>query len=149
MKNRYILVASIFVFCFGTAGIAPRTASAKTLAKATIQPKFSVFLRTELFFGLDKSTGGQVSSEDWEKIVAEVVTPRFPNGLTVDDALGQYLDGKIFVREKSKRLILIYPRKYKTPQDERSKRFVRHISKSLTKKSVLRVDLPHVILVHF
>ncbi len=123
--------------------------SAQTAAKPSIQPKFSLFLRTELFFGMDKPTGGQVTAEEWEKFVAEVVTPRFPDGLTVEDAVGQYLDGKTLVREKSKQLILIYPRKYKTASSRKIEEIRAAYIKAFDQKSVLRLDLPHAVLVSF
>jgi len=123
--------------------------SAQTAPKTAMQPKFSSFLRTELFFGLDKPNGGHVTAEEWEKFVADVVTPRFPDGLTVDDALGQYLDGKILVREKSKQLILIYPRKYKTSSSRKIEEIRASYIKAFDQKSVLRVDLPHAVLVAF
>lgn len=34
-----------------------------------------------------------VSDEDWRAFLAAEVTPRFPDGLTVIDAAGQWRDG--------------------------------------------------------
>lgn len=42
-----------------------------------------------LYFGTDKP-GGEVSNEEWQHFVEEVVTPRFPQGLTVWPAYGQW-----------------------------------------------------------
>lgn len=42
-----------------------------------------------LFFGLG-TAAGTVSGGDWARFLAEVVTPRFPNGLTVVSAHGQW-----------------------------------------------------------
>jgi hypothetical protein len=42
-----------------------------------------------LFFGLGIS-GGALSEMDWTRFLAEVVTPRFPGGLTVLHARGQW-----------------------------------------------------------
>ena len=115
----------------------------------TANPRFTAFQRTELFFGLDKPTGGTVSDDEWSKFIAEVVTPRFPEGFTVDDALGQYLDGKTLIREKSKQLILIYPRKSKTASSRKIEEIRFAYIKAFDQKSVLRVDLPHAVLVSF
>ena len=70
------------------------------------------FIRTELYFGRNIPSGGTVSDADWQKFVDEVVTPRFPDGLTVLDADGQWRgkDGSI-AREESKVIVLLYPRK--------------------------------------
>ncbi len=118
-------------------------------AKKALKPQFTAYLRTELFFGMDKPTGGQVTQDEWEKFVADVVTPRFPDGFTVDDAIGQYLDGETLVREKSKQLILIYPRKYKTSSSRKIEEIRAAYIKAFDQKSVLRVDLPHIVLVSF
>jgi hypothetical protein len=45
-----------------------------------------------LFFGRDIPDGGTVSDADWASFLEEVVTPRFPQGLTVWRADGQWLD---------------------------------------------------------
>jgi hypothetical protein len=118
-------------------------------AGRVVQPKFSAFLRTELFFGMDKPTGGTVSDDEWQKFIAEVVTPRFPEGFTVDDALGQYLDGKTLVREKSKQLILIYPRKFRSLSSRKIEEIRSAYIRSFDQKSVLRVDSPTYVLVSF
>jgi hypothetical protein len=113
------------------------------------KPSFTAFLRTELFFGMDKPTGGKVSEDEWQGFLADIVTPRFPDGFTVDEALGQYLDGKILVREKSKQLILIYPRKFKTSSSRKIEEIRKAYIKAFDQKSVLRVDLPSYVLVSF
>ena len=62
----------------------------------------------DLYFGRDKSAGGQVTDAEWETFLSEVVTQHFPDGLSVFDASGQYRDpsGRI-VRERNKRLVVI------------------------------------------
>ena len=46
-------------------------------------------LEIELMFG--RNIGGKVgvTEEQWTEFVAGEITPRFPDGLSVDDALGQ------------------------------------------------------------
>lgn len=127
-------------------GLAP---SALGQVQRAPKPVFSAFLRTELFFGMDKPTGGEVTQLEWEKFVVDIVTPRFPDGFTVDDAFGQYLDGKILVREKSKQLILIYPRKMRTSSSRKIEEIRRAYIKAFDQKSVLRMDLPSAVLVSF
>lgn len=62
----------------------------------------------DLFFGRDKPGGGEVTDAEWVAFVTEVVTSRFPDGLSVFDSSGQYREpnGRI-VRERSKRLAVI------------------------------------------
>ena len=55
-----------------------------------------------LYFGRAMSGGGEVSEEAWRAFLAEVVTPRFPDGLTVWRADGQWRDSDgIIVREQT------------------------------------------------
>jgi hypothetical protein len=49
-------------------------------------------LRAELFFGLTRPGGAPVTDAEWHDFLAQEVTPRFPEGLTVLDAQGQWLD---------------------------------------------------------
>jgi len=62
----------------------------------------------DLYFGRDKPGGGEVTDAEWGAFVTEVVTSRFPDGLSVFDASGQYREpnGRI-MRERSKRLVVI------------------------------------------
>jgi len=62
----------------------------------------------ELFFGRDIAGRPSVSDEDWRKFLDEEVTPRFPDGLTVEDAAGQWKGtGGAIVREASKHLTIV------------------------------------------
>jgi hypothetical protein len=45
-----------------------------------------------LFFGRSIPGGGTVSDEEWAAFLRDVVTPRFPKGLSVWRADGQWLD---------------------------------------------------------
>lgn len=53
-------------------------------------PGTQPLLRSELFFGRLKPDGGVVTDAQWHAFVVEHVTPRFPDGFTVLDAVGQY-----------------------------------------------------------
>lgn len=58
----------------------------------------------EMYFG--RNIGGElgVDEEDWRAFVDTEVTPRFPDGLTISDAAGQWRDSETgaIVREPSK-----------------------------------------------
>ncbi|MDE0538710.1 MAG: DUF3574 domain-containing protein [Rhodospirillales bacterium] len=45
-----------------------------------------------LFFGLADSAGNTVTEDEWRAFLADTITPRFPAGLTVLDAGGQWLE---------------------------------------------------------
>lgn len=108
------------------------------------------FLRTELYFGRAKPDGSTVTDEEWDKFLAEVVTPRFPDGFTVVDGLGQFRDknGKIS-REQSKVLILLYPRKQRRNSRAKIEEIRSAYVKLFNQESVLRMDLPRSVEVLF
>jgi|SRR5579862_2083139 len=65
----------------------------------------------ELLFGRDIGNRVGVSEVAWRRFVAREITPRFPDGLTVSNATGQWRDpanGKM-VREPSKRVEIVLP----------------------------------------
>ena len=69
------------------------------------------FTEINVYFGLEKGSGGTVSEEEWQSFMADTVTPRFPDGLTVLDARGQWFDtdqGRLY-RESSKLLNVLVP----------------------------------------
>jgi Protein of unknown function (DUF3574) len=86
--------------------------SAQGLAPATVEqtcaPLGVVRTRTTLYFGLSKP-GGTVTEAEWHAFLQAEVTPRFPEGLTVWQADGQWREsnGKIG-RERAKVLLLIH-----------------------------------------
>ena len=50
--------------------------------------------KVELYFGLDILGGGSVKPLGWRKFLNDVITPRFPDGLTIDKISGQWQDAK-------------------------------------------------------
>jgi hypothetical protein len=72
-------------------------------------PGSHAVVRTELVFGRLKPDGSVVTDAEWRAFVEEQITPRFPDGFTVQDALGQYRggDGRIVV-EPSKILLIVH-----------------------------------------
>ncbi len=59
--------------------------------------------RVDLFFG-----AGRVDRSSWTRFLAEVVTQRFPDGLTSTDAAGQWLGSRGLVRERSRVMVIFY-----------------------------------------
>ncbi len=85
-------------------------AAAQSLACAKGMREHSV---AELVFG--RNIGeivGAVSEEEWLRFLDEVVTPRFPDGLTVIDAHGQWRggSGSQIEREPAKVLLVVLSR---------------------------------------
>jgi hypothetical protein len=108
------------------------------------------FIRTELYFGRNIPTGGTVSESDWQKFVDEVVTPRFPDGLTVLDADGQWRgkDGSI-AREESKVIVLLYPRKDRKVMNAKIEEIRAEYKKRFAQEAVMRIDVTKSVEVSF
>ena len=71
-------------------------------------PGTEQFVEYRLFFGRSQGTVEVVSEEAWRTFLADEVTPRFPDGLTVLDAAGQWRDGSgAIVRERTKLLLVL------------------------------------------
>jgi len=67
------------------------------------------WIRSTLYFGLSRPDGSLISFEEWEAFLAHEVTTRFPAGLTVTEARGQWGAVGSIVRERSRVLMVIYP----------------------------------------
>ena len=62
----------------------------------------------QLMFGRNDGDRLAVSDADWRRFVDEVITPRFPDGLSVMDVQGQWrAQGGTLVREPSKVVYLV------------------------------------------
>jgi uncharacterized membrane protein len=87
----------------GTAVYAQRRPSDPQCGPASAQ------VRTTLYLGLSKQKGS-VSELEWQMFLRDEVTTRFPQGLTVWEAEGQWKmsDGAIG-HERSKVLLLVHP----------------------------------------
>ena len=66
------------------------------------------FTEYQLFMGRSGPEGEIVDDEAWDTFLADTVTPRFPDGLTVLDGRGQWrgADGLI-QKERSKLLVIL------------------------------------------
>jgi hypothetical protein len=99
-----------------------------------------LWARTELYFGSDKHDGTAVTKAEFMQFVDSEVTPRFPDGLTLLNGYGQFLDSSsVIEKERSMVLILFYPL---TAFDANKKiQEIREIYKTqFLQESVLRVD---------
>jgi hypothetical protein len=69
----------------------------------------TTMVRDILYFGRNTPGGAELSDSAWQRYVDEVLTPRFPAGLTIWDAAGQWrgASGKV-ERERSKVLTLLH-----------------------------------------
>ena len=99
-RARSVLAALLVLTAAGCAGSGPALEPL---------PGTQALVRTELYFGRLKPDGSVVTDAEWRAFVAEQVAPRFPDGFTVLDALGQYRgrDGQI-IAEPTKILLIVH-----------------------------------------
>ena len=95
------------------------------------------FIHDQLYFGT-ATPSGSVSAADWENFLSTEVTPRFPRGLSVWPAAGQWQGANGAVtRESSYVLSLLHP------ADQRSEEAIHAISaqykQRFSQEAVLRV----------
>ena len=98
MRNTVLLLA-LSGLVSGCAGLGAPVCSAGGQASSV----------AEMVFGRNVGDRVGVSEADWARFVDEEVTPRFPDGLTVYDAKGQWRDterGSV-VQEPSKVLVIV------------------------------------------
>jgi hypothetical protein len=68
-----------------------------------------VYIKTELYFGMAKPDGTRVSVDEWRAFLDREISPRFPDGLTVLEAEGQYMSKNLgLIREPTRILILLH-----------------------------------------
>lgn len=70
----------------------------------------TALVRDVVYFGRNTPGGAELSDSAWQEYVDDVLTPRFPAGLTIWDAAGQWRGaGGRVERERSKVLSLLHP----------------------------------------
>jgi hypothetical protein len=101
-----VAVLGLALAVSGCAGVAPWSGEATRWAA---QAPGETWVRTEMFFGLSRPDGIEISDGAWKEFIDAQVTPRFPDGLTVLSGSGQFRakDGRI-VREGARVLVLLH-----------------------------------------
>ncbi|WP_418956186.1 DUF3574 domain-containing protein [Streptomyces tritici] len=120
---------------------APETAGGAVSA-ATVRGK--AYRETRLLFGTERPDGGPaVTDAQFRAFVDQEVTPRFPDGLTVQDGRGQWRDRNGTIeRERSYELVLLYPQSETGARDPLIERVREAYERAYGQESVGRVDLP-------
>ena len=114
------------------------------LALSTSAFAGSAAIETKLYFGMGMPGGGRVTERQWTRFLAETVTPRFPDGLTVLSGTGQWRDPKgqsaKVMSEPSRIVIIVHPETAATAKAiaEIRQAYVKHFRQ----QSVLQTDQP-------
>jgi hypothetical protein len=96
---------------FNQIATALATSAAVSVAIAAYAPKARAFslIQQDLYFGRNIAGGGEVSESQFQGFVDSEITPRFPAGLTIFDANGQFQDSTgTIIEEPSKVVSLIF-----------------------------------------
>jgi Protein of unknown function (DUF3574) len=110
-------------------------------AAARCEPGDTALVRDVIYFGLYRPNGGIVADAEWQAFLDSVITPRFPAGLTVVSATGQWR-GKsgVVERERAEVLTVLHG------GDEPSRRAVAEIAgeyrRRFSQEAVLRERVP-------
>jgi Protein of unknown function (DUF3574) len=136
-----------------TSGLGLATGEGQAQIQA-VQPRrvgAAPFARTELFFGTSRANGmSPVSDEEFRQFLDQEITPRFPDGLTLVGALGQFLNSSgVIVQERSLQLILLYPVEAQNAASRKIERIRTAYKKQFQQESVLRVDDPSFVWASF
>lgn len=89
------------------AASAPPSAMSTLVCAAPLKPA----IEHQVYFGRDRGARGEVSEAQWQRFVAEIVAPRFPDGLSTINVAGQSRDSRPnpLLREHTKLLIVVVP----------------------------------------
>jgi hypothetical protein len=122
MKIKSLILVAL---CLLVTACAPRAEVKPTLVEDT------------LYFGLS-TPQGPVTPSQWNAFLSQEVTPRFPDGLTVWDAKGQWKDSNGNIgKEPTKVLMLIHPDS--DAEDKAVQAIIDIYKKEFHQESVMRV----------
>jgi hypothetical protein len=141
------LALALFVAGLGTAASLPLPAHQEEADPAEscdlVAPAAEAepWVRTELFFGTAKPDGSAVSETEWRAFLDTEITSRFPDGLTVLNANGQWQgEGDEIVQERSKLVVLLYPRSAVDESNAEIEAIRTAYEDQFQQESVLRAD---------
>ena len=64
-------------------------------------------VRDTLYFGRSRPTGGTVREAEWRRFLNETITPRFPDGLTVVKATGQWRNASGHIEREASEVVTV------------------------------------------
>lgn len=121
----------------------------KNLRREIFLTKTEEFLCTELYFGMKKSDG-EISEAEFADFLDKIITPELPDGLTILNGIGQFRDAQNqIIKEKSKVLILLYPKKLQKEINRKIERIRKSYKQKFQQQSVLRVDAVKPVRISF
>jgi len=68
----------------------------------------TAMVKDVVYFGRNRPDGGTVTDAEWRRFLDEVFTPRFPAGLTVVDATGQWQGQSGVVEQERSQVVTLF-----------------------------------------
>jgi hypothetical protein len=140
------LTAALAVLAVGTpvayATLGNDAPSASQSAASADAVRGKAYIETRLFFGTERPDGGPVVTDSqFLAFIDEEVTPRFPNGLTIQDGRGQWRNSHGAIeRERRYELTLLYPASEARVRDVQIERIRNAYEKAYAQESVARIE---------
>lgn len=99
------------------------------------------WIKTSISFGRNTTGGGEVSEEDFNKFLEDVVTREFPAGLTVFDSYGQMKDDTGTIQKQATKVVLLV-HEDSAENDEAIKRVIDSYRRMFDQPQVMRTTTP-------
>lgn len=119
----------------------PSTGSAAPAAAPAAASHRSGWVKTELYFAAQLANGRPISPEAWSAFLAEVITPAFPNGLTVYEASGQMKEAGGTIRRQPTWVVVIL-RPTGAEQDRQVQSVLTGYQRRFAGANLMWVDIP-------
>jgi Protein of unknown function (DUF3574) len=134
--KQYLQLPVIAIACAGLG--AGAVTAYRLAAEPSCRAGTAPYARLELLFGLARQSG-EISEQEWRAFLETEVTSRFPAGLTVLSAYGQWRSPSgVMINEPSRMLVILYRHEATTEAAIEAIRGA--YKKRFGQESVLRVD---------
>ena len=100
----HLFMRSAVVVIAGCAGRAPPS----TTPEPSCAIGDTAMIRDVLYFGRNRPGGGAVTDEEWQSFLDQMLTPRFPAGLTVVAATGQWKGKSGLVERERSQVVTVF-----------------------------------------
>jgi Protein of unknown function (DUF3574) len=141
MKPTTVLAISVLVSLAASVGLGVTFMQLDApIAADTVEctPPARAQVRHELVFGTARAQGVPLREDEWQSFVDSIVTPRFPDGLTVLNASGQWRGQGGLTKEQARILVIWHDR---FPSRDADIEAIRSAYKErFDQESVLRID---------
>ena len=138
-RPKIVLALSVLASLTASVGVGVMLMQPDTTAEtAECKPPARAQVRHELVFGTARAHGVPLREDEWQSFIDFVVTPRFPDGLTVLNASGQWRGEAGVTKEQARILVIWHDR---LPSRDADIEAIRSAYKArFDQESVLRID---------